>query len=106
MPQRPPPAHIRHCIFSFCLENAMKARWSVAVACTLLALTVGASAQGIVGGAQEGASKGQREGNKAAGPVGGAVGTVVGGTTGAVTGGVKGALGVSDKPKKKKPANN
>jgi len=88
------------------LENVMKARWSIAVICTLLALPLTASAQGVVGGAQEGASKGAREGNRAAGPVGGAVGTVVGGTAGAVTGGVKGALGVSDKPKKKKSTNN
>jgi hypothetical protein len=88
------------------LENVMKARWSVAVVCGLLALPLSASAQGIVGGAQEGASKGAREGNRAAGPVGGAVGTVVGGTAGAVTGGVKGALGVSDKPRKKKKTTN
>jgi hypothetical protein len=66
------------------------------------AVPVIVSAQGIVGGAQQGASQGAREGNKAAGPVGGAVGTVVGGTVGGVTGGVKGALGVSDKPKRKK----
>src|SRR4029079_7099591 len=86
------------------LENAMKARWLAVVA--LLAIPMSASAQGIVGGAQDGASKGAREGNRAAGPVGGAVGTVVGGTTGAVTGGVKGALGVSDEPRKKKTTNN
>jgi outer membrane lipoprotein SlyB len=49
-----------------------------------------------------GATQGAREGNRAAGPVGGAVGSVVGGTVGGVTGGVKGALGVSDKPKRKK----
>jgi hypothetical protein len=88
------------------LEALMKTRWLVVVVCALMAVPAIASAQGIVGGAQEGASKGAREGNRAAGPVGGAVGTVVGGTAGAVTGGVKGALGVSDKPKKKKATNN
>ena len=84
----------------------MKTRLLAVIVCALMAVPVIASAQDIVGGAQEGASKGAREGNKAAGPVGGAVGTVVGGTAGAVTGGVKGALGVSDKPKKKKATNN
>jgi hypothetical protein len=86
----------------------MKKGFLVAVLiCGFMTIPVVASAQGIVGGAQEGASKGAREGNKAAGPVGGAVGTVVGGTAGAVSGGVKGALGVSDKPKKaKKPSDN
>jgi hypothetical protein len=87
-------------------ETAMKTRWFAIAVCALLTIPVAASAQGIVGGAQEGASKGAREGNRAAGPVGGAVGTVVGGTAGAVSGGVKGALGVSDKPKKKKSTNN
>jgi hypothetical protein len=83
----------------------MKIRWLAVAVCALLTVPVAASAQGIVGGAQEGASKGAREGNRAAGPVGGMVGTVVGGTAGAVSG-VKGALGVSDKPKKKKTTNN
>jgi hypothetical protein len=40
---------------------------SLAIAtCALLFLPVLASAQGIIGGAQEGASKGAREGNRAA----------------------------------------
>src|SRR5215813_9078715 len=102
----PPPRSYPACIVDLFWRTPMKARWSIAVVGALLALTVGANAQGIVGGAQEGASKGAREGNRAAGPVGGAVGTVVGGTAGAVSGGVKGALGVSDKPKKKKSTNN
>jgi hypothetical protein len=92
-------------VFLICLEKIMKTRWLAIAVCALL-IPVAASAQGVVGGAQEGASKGAREGNRAAGPVGGAVGTVVGGTAGAVTGGGKGALGVSDKPKKKKTTNN
>ncbi|HET7912020.1 MAG TPA: hypothetical protein VFL49_08315 [Pseudolabrys sp.] len=86
----------------------MKMRCFALAISALVAMPVIASAQGVVGGAQEGASKGAREGNRAAGPVGGAVGTVVGGTVGGVTGGVKGALGVSDKPKSKskKQTNN
>jgi hypothetical protein len=88
----------------FCsrLEDHMKLRSSVIVICASLLVPVVASAQGIVGGAQEGASKGAREGNRAAGPIGGAVGTVVGGTAGAVTGGVKGAVGAPSTTKKKK----
>jgi hypothetical protein len=50
-----------------------------------------ASAQGIVGGAEQGA----REGNHAAGPVGG----VVGGALGAVGGGIAGLLGVDQEPR-------
>jgi len=60
----------------------------------------------VARGKNEGGNRYREEGNRAAGPVGGMVGTVVGGTAGAVSGGVKGALGVSDKPKKKKTTNN
>jgi len=72
----------------------MKNRWIVLGVVAALATPGPASAQGVIGGAQQGASQGAREGSKAAGPVGGAVGSVVGGTVGGVTGGVKGALGV------------
>lgn len=54
-------------------------------------LATGASAQGIVGGAQQGAE----DGNRAAGPVGGVVGSVVGG----VAGGVSGLLGLDQRPR-------
>jgi hypothetical protein len=51
-----------------------------------------ASAQGIIGGAQQGAA----EGNRAAGPVGGVVGGAVGAGVGGAVGGVKGVLGIPD----------
>ena len=50
-----------------------------------------ASAQGIVGGADQGA----REGGRAAGPVG----AIVGGTVGGVVGGVNGVLGIDQRPR-------
>jgi hypothetical protein len=84
------------------LEDRVKIQSAAIAICASLLLTVTASAQGIIGGAQEGASKGAREGNRAAGPIGGAVGTVVGGTAGAVTGGVRGAVGAPSTTKKKK----
>ena len=63
---------------------------SILLAATLglasLTLADTASAQGLVGGAQQG----YRDGNRAAGPVGGVVGTGVG----AAVGTVNGALGV------------
>jgi hypothetical protein len=90
------------CWFLLSLEDHVKLQSAAIAICATLLLTVTASAQGIVGGAQEGASKGAREGNRAAGPIGGAVGTVVGGTAGAVTGGVKGAVGAPTTTKKKK----
>ena len=91
-------------IYPLCcyLEDNMKLRSLGIAICASLLLPLSASAQGIIGGAQEGASKGAREGSKAAGPIGGAVGTVVGGTAGAVTGGVKGAVGAPSTTKKKK----
>jgi hypothetical protein len=57
----------------------------------VLALPVGAQAQGTLRGAQEGAAQGERD----AGPIG----AVVGGTLGAVTGTVGGILGVEDRPR-------
>lgn len=42
----------------------------------VLAMSVAADAQGIVGGAQQGSSQGAKEGSKVLGPVGGAVGGV------------------------------
>jgi hypothetical protein len=89
------------CLF-FDWRMQMKATFILGGLLIALALPVIASAQGVVGGAQQGASQGAREGSRAAGPVGGAVGTVVGGTVGGVTG------GVSDKPKRKpkKQTNN
>ncbi len=62
----------------------------VASLLALLALTVAAEAQGIVGGARVGAARGER----AAGPVGGVVGSVVGGAVGGVVGGARGVLGL------------
>ena len=50
-----------------------------------------ASAQGVVGGADQGA----REGGRAAGPVG----AIVGGTVGGVVGGVNGVLGIEQRPR-------
>ena len=50
-----------------------------------------ASAQGVVGGADQGA----REGGRAAGPVG----AIVGGTVGGVVGGVNGVLGIDQRPR-------
>ena len=58
----------------------------------LLASAPLASAQGIIGGAQQGAA----EGNRAAGPVGGVVGGAVGAGVGGAVGGVKGVLGIPD----------
>ena len=70
----------------------MRMMRNVAIAAAMvLALPVVASAQGVVGGAEQGA----REGSHAAGPVGG----VVGGAVGAVTGGVAGLLGVDQRPR-------
>ncbi len=57
---------------------------------SVLCFSVGAEAQGIVGGARSGAATGER----AAGPVGGVVGGVVGGAVGGVVGGVRGVLGL------------
>jgi Protein of unknown function (DUF1236) len=57
----------------------------------VLAIPLGAQAQGVVGGAERGA----QEGAAAAGPVGGVVGGVLGG----VTGGVAGLLGVEERPR-------
>ena len=50
-----------------------------------------ASAQGVVGGADQGA----REGGRAAGPIG----AIVGGTVGGVVGGVNGVLGIDQRPR-------
>ena len=58
----------------------------------LIASAPAASAQGIIGGAQQGAA----EGNRAAGPVGGVVGGAVGAGVGGAVGGVKGVLGIPD----------
>jgi hypothetical protein len=99
----------RHVTLSKSLwRKHMKATFILVGLLGTLAMPLIASAQGVIGGAQQGASQGAREGGRAAGPVGGAVGTVVGGTVGGVTGGVKGALGVSDRPKRKpkKQTNN
>ena len=57
----------------------MKSILIVAGVLSVLVLPSIASAQGIIGGAQQGASQGASTGKKAAGPVGGAVGGVVGG---------------------------
>src|SRR5215472_16339388 len=102
------PYETRYASLFFNWRMQMKATFILVGILGALAVPVMASAQGVVGGAQQGASQGAREGSRAAGPVGGAVGTVVGGTVGGVTGGVKGALGVSDKPKRKpkKQTNN
>jgi len=59
-----------------------------------LGLPAVASAQGVVGGANEGA----QQGNDAAGPVGG----VVGGAVGAVTGGINGLIGIDLRPRFRK----
>ncbi len=48
----------------------MKAGWIVAGVLAVLAMSVAANAQGVVGGAQQGASEGAREGSKAAGRLG------------------------------------
>jgi hypothetical protein len=73
------------------LEMKMKKN-SLFMTSLMFALACGsASAQGIVGGAQEGARRGSHD----AGPVGGLVGGVVGG----VTGGVAGLLGVDQRPR-------
>src|SRR5262245_28160300 len=95
------PHKARYASLFFNWRMQMKATFILVGILGALAVPVMASAQGVVGGAQQGASQGAREGSRAAGPVGGAVGTVVGGTVGGVTGGVKGALGVSDKQKRK-----
>lgn len=60
-------------------------------AVTVMLMTVGANAQGVVGGADQGS----REGARAAGPVGAVVGGVVGG----VAGGVNGLLGIDQRPR-------
>jgi hypothetical protein len=52
----------------FFWKTHMKFRWLAVVICALLTMPVIASAQGVIGGAQEGASKGAREGSKAALP--------------------------------------
>lgn len=59
-----------------------------------LGLPAVASAQGVVGGANEGA----QQGSDAAGPVGGAVG----GAVGAVTGGINGLIGIDLRPRFRK----
>lgn len=69
----------------------MQMKMIVAAAAMLCALPIGASAQGIVGGAEQGA----HDGDRAAGPVGG----VVGGALGAVGGGIAGLLGVDQRPR-------
>ena len=63
----------------------------IALAAIAIAVPVAASAQGIVGGAEQGA----RDGNNAAGPVG----AVVGGVVGAVGGGIAGLLGADQRPR-------
>jgi hypothetical protein len=68
----------------------MKKQLLISAALACLALS-GASAQGIVGGAERGSADGAR----AAGPIGGVVGGVVGG----VAGGVSGLLGLDQRPR-------
>jgi hypothetical protein len=63
----------------------------IAVLAALVAVPLGAHAQGTVGGAERGAA----EGDRAAGPVG----AIVGGAVGAATGTVGGVLGVDDRPR-------
>jgi hypothetical protein len=64
-----------------------------AVALALLSIPHGASAQGIIGGAEEGV----RRGNRAAGPVGGVVGGAIGAGVGGAVGAVNGVLGVPNR---------
>ena len=72
-------------------DNNVKIRLLLAAgAFALLASSISAQAQGIIGGGEHGA----RVGNRAAGPVGAVVGGVVGGVTGGVVGGVRGVVGV------------
>ena len=78
----------------------MKTSWIALGVLAVLAMPVTATAEGIVGGAQQGASQGARQGSQAAGPVGG----VVGGAVGTATGAAKGALGIPQKKTKKKKA--
>ncbi|MGO4666204.1 hypothetical protein AB4Z40_08120 [Bosea sp. 2YAB26] len=61
-----------------------------AMALTIFALPLTASAQGVPRGAAQGADIG----NRAAGAVGGVAGAVVGGVAGGVVGGVKGVVGI------------
>ena len=56
----------------------------------MLALPLGAQAQGVPGGAVDGYDKGDH----IAGPIGGIIGAAVGGVVGGVIGGVNGVLGV------------
>jgi phage tail tape-measure protein len=59
-------------------------------ALALAAMTVSASAQGVVRGAEEGF----HNGNQVFGPVGAVVGGAVGGVVGGVAGGFQGVLGI------------
>ncbi|WPP04852.1 DUF1236 domain-containing protein [Methylocella tundrae] len=77
----------------------MERKFGIAVIAALLAIPLGAQAQGLVGGAQTGAESGAAAGNNAAGPIGGVVGGAVGGAVGGVTGGVTGLLGLDQAPR-------
>ncbi len=69
----------------------MKMKYLTIAAMAIFSLSSVASAQGVVGGAEQGA----HDGNRAAGPVGG----VIGGVVGAVGGGIAGLLGVDQQPR-------
>lgn len=72
----------------------MRTKILVLASILALGLPAVASAQGVVGGANEGA----QQGSDAAGPVGGAVG----GAVGAVTGGINGLIGIDLRPRFRK----
>lgn len=72
---------------------------SIVAAAALLAASVPAQAQGLVGGAREGSRDGSAVGHREGGAVGGFVGSVVGGAVGAATGAVNGVLGVDARPR-------
>lgn len=72
----------------------MRTKILVLASILALGLPAVASAQGVVGGANEGA----QQGSDAAGPVGG----VVGGAVGAVTGGINGLIGIDLRPRFRK----
>jgi len=72
----------------------MRTKILVLASVLALGLPALASAQGVVGGANEGA----QQGSDAAGPVGG----VVGGAVGAVTGGINGLIGIDLRPRFRK----